>query len=43
MAAFFDCEGLKDVYYTSTEVKWNKITIGNDNEKFNKCNYSLQF
>ena len=41
--AFFDCEGLKDVYYTSTEDEWNKITIGNDNENLTNATIHYNF
>ena len=30
--AFSDCDNLTDVYYTGTEIAWNKIKISDDND-----------
>jgi hypothetical protein len=29
--AFWNCSGLKDVYYTGSEEEWKAITIGSNN------------
>ena len=31
-SAFSDCDNLTDVYYTGTEIAWNKIKISDDND-----------
>ena len=31
-SAFFDCDNLTDVYYTGTEIAWNKIKISDYND-----------
>ena len=31
-SAFFDCDNLTDVYYTGTEIAWNKIKISDNND-----------
>ena len=37
-AAFADCDNLTDVYYTGTEIAWNKIEIGIDNDALKNAN-----
>ena len=31
--AFYNCNGLTDIYYTGTEEQWNAITIEAQNEE----------
>ena len=41
--AFLNCSNLTDIYYTGSMEKWNKISIGSNNDCLNEANKNYDY